>query len=211
MLESLLRAQDSPPSLHVTLSNRLVRYALVPWQAGLGGTAVQAYRRDCFVRLYGDVAQGWHIAAAPARRRAPALASAVDAALVAELQALCQRTGSRLVRLQPQLAAVVNRWRRALRAECFWLVLAEPGHVCVALAHQRAWRIVRAVRTADDPLAALPALLERETLLARTDAMPDRVYLWARCLAADEVEQLGGLPVIRLDKRQPLPDMRGSQ
>ncbi|MGZ5198620.1 MAG: hypothetical protein ACXWC4_02535 [Telluria sp.] len=210
-LEALLRAQDRPPRLYVTLSNRLVRYALVPWQAGLGGAAAQAYQRDCFVRLYGDRAMDWHVAAAPPTRHAPGLASAVDTALVSELQALCQRTGTRLLALQPQLAAVVNRWRRTLRGDCFWLALAEPGCLCVALAQRRAWRVIRTARTGDEPLAALPALLERETLLADTDAVPAQVYLWAPALAADGVDELGGLPAIHLETGRPLAAAGASQ
>lgn len=206
VLEALLGAQQRPPQLHVTLSNRLVRYAPVPSQAGLGGAAMQAYQRDCFMRLYGDAAVAWHIAATPPQRGAPGLASAVDATLVAELQALCQRTGARLVALQPQLAAVVNRWRRVLRGESFWLALAEPGYLCLALAHRGAWHAVRTART-DDPLAALPALLERETLLAEVDAAPDRVYVWAPALEANCLEQLGGLRAIQLEAAHPLEAM----
>jgi hypothetical protein len=197
-LEALLHAHDKPARLHVTLSNRLVRYAAVPWQAGLNARAAQAWQRDCLVRLYGDRALAWHLAATPATRRTPGLASAVDAALISELRALCGRTGTRLAVVQPQLAAVVNRWRRALRADCFWLVIAEPGYLCLALALQRGWREVRTARTGDDTLAALPALLRRETLLAETDASPTHVYLWAPDLETGVLEELGGLPATEL-------------
>ncbi|TFW32308.1 hypothetical protein [Massilia horti] len=197
-LEALLRTQARPARLHVTLSNRLVRYAFVPWQAGLKGVAVQAYQRDCFVRVYGDGARQWQIAATPPRRGAPGLASAVDAALVSELQALCQRTRAQLADVQPLLAAVVNCWRRVLQGDCFWLVLAEPGYLCLALSQHRTWRAVRTARTGANALAALGQLIERESLLADTDATPTQVFLWAPQFETADMEQVAGLPAVRL-------------
>jgi hypothetical protein len=198
-LETLLRERRPGARLSITLSNRFVRYAVVPWEPGIAGPAERAaYARDCLVQLYGDAAAGWDVALAPARRHAPAVASAIDLALVEALRAACARTGASLAALTPRLAAVCNAWRPMLKTRCGWLVLAEPGYLCLALAERRRWRVVRTLGTDERWLDGLAALLEREALLADVEDDIEDVFLWAPELAQD-VPAIGPWPVTRLE------------
>lgn len=196
-LDPLLREQARGTRVHVTLSNSLVRYALVPGRSKLGGHADDAYVRDCFGQLYGEAASGWAFCTA----RAPGavrVASAVDAELVGELAAACASAGLALSSLRPLLSGVVNRWRGEMRERCFWLVIAEAGTLCLAFAQRRRWRALRVVRTGDGWLDSLAALLEREALLSGIQADAAMVFLWGPDLPDGIHRDAGNWPVKRL-------------
>jgi hypothetical protein len=192
-LEPLLQEQPRGARVHVTLSNTLVRYALVPARQ-LARDADDAYVRDCLSQLYGEDSAGWDIrtAAAPGPVR---VASAIDAALAVELAAACERAGATLASVRPLLATVVNHWRRKLRANCFWLVLAEPGILCLALAERRRWRVLRSVRVGDRWQEELAALLGRETLLSGVESDVEKVFLWSPEHTEDAPAPVGQWPV----------------
>jgi hypothetical protein len=169
--------------LHVTLSNRLVRYAAVPWQPALAGHAERlAYARDCMRQLYGAAADGWDLCLSLDAVGRAGLASAIDAELPAALAALCARTGMALAALRPQLMDVFNRYRRLLRRlgpPCAWLLAGDADGLCGVLFDQGGWRVARNLHTAGDWLAGLDVLLARETWLADPAGEVGRVYLWA--------------------------------
>ena len=71
-----------------------------------------------------------------ARWRVPALACAVDRALVQELDRLLKQAGAGPSSIEPYPAAATNLWRRELTAEAFWLVLLEPGRLWLGRAEQ---------------------------------------------------------------------------
>jgi hypothetical protein len=100
--------------------------------------------------------------------------------------------------MRPLLATVVNRWRRRLRANCFWLVLAEPGMLCLALAEQRRWRVLRGVRVGDRWQDELAALLERETLLSGVQSDVEELFLWSAGHLEETPATVGRWPVTLL-------------
>lgn len=156
----------------VTLSNQFVRYALIPWQAGLRGEDEQAaYARHCFSAQFGSGAEGWDIRVSGAAPGLARLASAVDTQLLAALRQVASASAVR-----PQLMSTFNRYRRLLGAGSAWLVLAESGCLCLALFAAGEWRAVRTLNAGPGWQDALPALLEREACLADADA--EQVYLW---------------------------------
>jgi hypothetical protein len=157
-LAALKEAGLGKAKVTVVLSNHFVRYALVPWSSALGGPAEEdAYVRHHFVKIYGERAKAWTLRASPAPGTAPRLASAIDSALLKELQdVFAKLPGTRLASVQPQLMAGFNRLRKAIPAGGAWLVLAEPERACVALHDASGWR---AVHNGKEPWLAL---LERE-------------------------------------------------
>jgi hypothetical protein len=144
----------------VVLSNRLVRYALVPWSDALATPAEkEAYLRHHFAKIHGERAKAWTLRSSEGPPRAPRLASAVDAALVEAIKsAFAARGRVRLASIQPQLMHEVNAARRRLPANGAWLVMAEPERACVALLAEGAWRAVQNAK------GEWRALLERERL-----------------------------------------------
>ena len=142
-----LQTIDWPSRAHVTvvLSNHFVRYLLVPWSDAVRGEEEeQAYLRHHFKKIHGDRANDWVLRSSEARRGAPRLASAIDAALLEALKASFPKGGkARLVSVQPALMAAFNHHRGAIPASGAWLALAEPDRACVALHAGGEWRAVQ--------------------------------------------------------------------
>jgi len=117
--------------LTVVLSNRLVRYVVVPRTAGVSGDAEEAtLARHHFTRLHGERSRDWDVR----YDRETGLASAIDKSLIEELKNLV-----RLRSLQPYLMAAFNRLRSRIPAEGAWIVLPEAQATCVALYAKGAW------------------------------------------------------------------------
>ena len=155
-----LQAQrfDFPARVDVVLSDRFVRYAVLPWSGGLSGAAEEeAYVRHHFTKIHGDKAKGWAVRASPAGAGAPRLASAIDGALLEAIRKVFPKNGkAKLASVQPQLMARFNAANLKLPAEGAWLVLAEPERACIALHARGGWRSVQNAK------GAWLTLLERE-------------------------------------------------
>jgi hypothetical protein len=149
---------DFPAKVTVILSNRFVRYAVVPWSGALGGAAEEdAWLRHHFAKIHGERAKGWALRASAAAAGAPRLASAIDSALVEAIKECFQKNRkTKLVSVQPQLMTRFNEWRGGVPAAGAWLVLADAERACVALHSGGRWR---SVLSAGGPWLAL---LERE-------------------------------------------------
>ena len=148
---------DFPARVTVILSNRFVRYAVVPWSGALGGAAEEeAYLRHHFAKIHGERAKGWALRASEAAAGAPRLASAIDGALVEAIKDCFQHGKAKLASVQPQLMTRFNEWRGGVPAAGAWLVMADAERACVALHSGGRWR---SVLSAGGPWLAL---LERE-------------------------------------------------
>ena len=164
----------------VVLSNRLVRYALVPWSDALGGAEEEiAFARHNFERVYGEAAAQWALRVSDARDGTPKLASAVDAALPDALRETFAAAGVRLDSIQPVLMAVCNDYRSRLRGRHAWLALLEPGHLVLALLDRGNWARVRSLRIGPGWRVELARILEREAYLGGPEAAARDVFLWA--------------------------------
>lgn len=164
----------------VILTNRLVRYVLVPWSDALGDAGEEAaFARHCFERVYGEAAVQWELRVSDARDGLPKLASAVDAALPGALREVFAAAGVRLDSIQPGLMAVCNDYRRRLRGRHAWLALLEPGNLVLALLDHGRWVRVRSMRIGPGWRVELAQVLEREAYLADPEAATRDVFLWA--------------------------------
>ena len=151
----------------VVLSNRLVRYALVPSDAAASGPQEElALARFHFTRIYGERAKTWDLRLSEGAAGSARIASAIDQGLVEGLRAcFALPEGPRLVSVQPYLAAAFNGWRGSNNGkEPAWLVLHERERACFALASREGWHSVQSVRVAT--AGDLLPLLEREGLRA---------------------------------------------
>jgi hypothetical protein len=149
----LAALRELPPCrLTVVLSNRLVRYLVVPWNDALEGEAEeQAYLRHHFGRIHGERAKEWVF------RWSEGLASAVDKTVLEALKSALPRRGkAKLVSIQPELMAAFNRARGAVPPKGAWLVLPDEERACVALHVRGKWLAVQTAR------GEWQALLERE-------------------------------------------------
>ncbi|MFA7316435.1 MAG: hypothetical protein WC029_02595 [Sulfuricella sp.] len=162
------------------LSNHFMRYALVPWSEALSNDAEQmSHAQHCFRQAYGEAAANWELRLSPAPAGMPQLASAVDVRLLQALRQIFTRAGVALQSVQPQLMAAYNNCRSRLQDRSAWLVLVEPGCLCLALLQQGRWASVRSMRIGADWREQLPQLLERESCMAMPESVPEAVFVWA--------------------------------
>ena len=146
-------------ALTVVLSNRFVRYALLPQQAG-GVSAEEelALARFQFAKIHGERAKGWEV------RVSEGLACAIDAALLAELRKL------KVVSVQPLLMLAYNQSRKRIPREGAWLFLAERDWGCLARLAPRGWGAVLNGRETD-----VEHLIAQERSRASGEALPSLV------------------------------------
>lgn len=91
----------------VVLSNRLVRYVVLPWhEAVVTRSERRAQAHHHFRQIYGETADAWSIACSAPRYGKASLATAVDAGLIAGLRDVLARSACRLRSIQPYLPAV---------------------------------------------------------------------------------------------------------
>jgi hypothetical protein len=112
----------------VILSNRLVRYTVVPWHAELMRRAerlVQA--RHCFKQIYGNLADAWTISISGGGYRAPVLATAVDQELIEGLRSASTEVGARLVSIVPYLTAAYGQFRRTIDGASYFGVVEQDA------------------------------------------------------------------------------------
>lgn len=190
----------------VILSNHFVRYAVVPWNETLSDEAEEmALARHCFKQVYGEVTEPWELRLSPEKSGVRQLASAVDGRLLAVLRALFEQAGVALESVQPCLMTVYNNCRASLQQQSAWLVLHEPGCLCLALLEQGRWASVRTMRVGSDWHEALPLIVEREAFMAESDEAPKAVFLWSPGLENAVMPACGQLqvhalkPVVRAD------------
>lgn len=181
--------------LHVVLSDRFVRYQLLPWRAGVGGKAEwQAYAGHRFREVFGELATGWTIRMAPTPPGDAAMATAIDTALIEALHALSVRP-PRLASLQPRFVAAYNGWRHKLKGKACWFASLEKERACVALIERGLWRTVRNESGTESSPQGLPALLRRLELSMEAPPAAAAVYLSGELHGHALPEQLGSRPL----------------
>lgn len=160
----------------VRLSNHFVRYALIPGADKLRNHSERiAAARHQFRSLYGERADGWLVVPA-AISGDFRLAAAVDSGLIEALGATALDANLQLQRIEPLLAYVYNEARRGIEFTPTWLVVAEPGRVCLAYFENKQWRLVRNERLRGPLESELPTLLTRLSLAE--NAFPGRVLVY---------------------------------
>ncbi|MBI4998631.1 MAG: hypothetical protein HZC22_17385 [Rhodocyclales bacterium] len=164
----------------VVLANSLVRYLLVPQSNRLSPEDEAAVVRHCFQEVYGNAADQWELRASPAPDVPVRIASGIERALLDDLRGIVATAGIRLDSIQPRLMTVCNEHRRTLACQKAWLILVEPGNLCLGLVDQGSLVRVRGLRIDARWASELPALLEREACLAELDELPGDAFLWLR-------------------------------
>ena len=180
LAEKVAAGEFARADVALVLSNCFVRYALVPWSEALGGREEElAFARHCFARVYGGEVEDWALRLSPAGPGQARLACAVEHKLVDALSTCMSALGSRYRSLQPHLMASFNRWHARLGEQAAWLVVAEPGLLCLALLRGGCWLSVRTLKVGPDWMAELPRVLAREECLIDSQAECDQILVFA--------------------------------
>lgn len=167
-------------ALEVVLSHHWCRLALLP-----GGVALRNRQEELqFTRLRltqanGDLPDNWAITIAQSNPGAPRIACAADSELLAALDAAAAHGKSRVVSIQPVLAAALNDNRRSISDPHVWFCTIEGERICLARLQQKSWQSIRVARVFGQPGEALARLLNQESLLTEPDLLPREVALYA--------------------------------
>lgn len=147
----------------VILSNRFVRFALLPWSENLRHHHEEmAYARHRFASIHGEEAEKWEIRLSPGGPGEPRVASAVDPALLQALRDRFKETRLRLISIQPYLMAAYNRWRPSLiGGDCLFLAVESRLYTCAAFRGGQ-WCAVHGGNFQGELADELPVILDRE-------------------------------------------------
>lgn len=174
--EMLGQAEWQNAEVDVVLSNRLVRYAIVPFNAQLQSYAEQkAYAGHYLSHAYGDDAVRWEIRIQQGKPDGKRLVSAVDSMLLDGLRQACARHKLKLRSVTPWLMQEFNRHSRKIKADPAWFVLKEPGYSLFVLLSEGELATVNGV--SHGSIRELPLLLDRENLAASLAEPCKAVYL----------------------------------
>lgn len=188
----------------VVLSNRYLRYVVVPFDASVSGPEEElALARYHFSRIHGERVKDWDLRLSEGPPGATRLACAVDAGLIGEIRGCFPpASGAKLVSIQPYLMAAYNRWRDAIADEDAWLLLPEAEGACLAYASRAGWRAARTLQCHDD--AALAESMQREQL--RVDGAPRAALVHGEPSPAPAGWKLQRLALPPLEGYSPLDD-----
>lgn len=162
--------------VHIVLSNHHVRYAVVVDVALLAGAEREAAAHHALRSVYGDAADGWHIAMDDGSGGA-ALVAGVPQDLVAALRNACAAAGAGRVRIEPLFASAVNAALPAIGQDAGWVGVLEGGRLVLATVDDAGIRAVRSHRVLRDASDEVAALLQRVRLLDADADAPARSTL----------------------------------
>ena len=163
-LQGLLKQKNvRNSSATVVLSNHFVRYQLIGAQPDLSGyDEEQAFVRFSFAGVYGDEVNRWQLRWGSGLQLAPQIASAIDNALIEQIETTLNNAAVKLNSLQPYLMAAFNYVRKWVDASPHWFVLVEPGNACAGFMQGGDWQQLHTSRLGADWAADLPRVLGRE-------------------------------------------------
>jgi len=168
-------------SVRVVLSHDFVQYRVLPWREELrGDDEYLALARLEFASAFGSLAHDWTVCLSDEKPGASRIAAAMPSGLLAALVAQVNAAGGKLDGVQPYLAGTADLWQRHMpNRGVQWLVLHEPGRVCVAVKQDGDWRWLRHLRVGSDWAQQLPQMVAAEALLAGVDAPSDPIQVFA--------------------------------
>ncbi len=190
--EALPRLARAGMRANVILSNHFVNYVLVPWRDNMTDEDETVYARHCFKETYGDTSNSWEIRVSPSSAGAAALASAVDAAMLADLLRSLREAGLVVRSIRPHLMVAFNSCRSAMQGRTAWFALLEPGNLCLSLLRDGQFAWMRKIRIGDaSSHEELSGALEREAYLVEDGMDTQDVFLWAPQLGGKSVPGRG--------------------
>lgn len=166
--------------LDVVVSDRFVRYALLPWTPLLKDhTEWHAFARESIVTLYGGQTVDWPLSMAGDRDGSNRVACALQPTLLACVAAAAESRQSRIDTFSPLFVSLFNRDRRRLGSRT-WYVVQETNYTTFGLLSDRRWCALFSRRTVGDGLVELETTIDRENLSLRNSEPCHDVALVAR-------------------------------
>lgn len=165
----VLVEEYKPKVLHVVVSDRLVRYLVLPWNPQVQGASEEmALARIEFEDTYGEQSAGdWTFSVSTEKPGINRLVCALPTALIEGLRALARSNRVRLQSMQPNLIAVMRSQRRDLGPQG-WFINMEGGRLTLLHWNQGGVFWVSSGRCAPRSLESALSVLRREMLISGT-------------------------------------------
>lgn len=184
--------------LRVQLTDTLVRYANIPWQAGLGSDADwRALAALRFREVHGDIATQWRVRLDPAAPGEDALAAAMDETLVAALHTIAPNV--KLGSLQSHFTCRLNNTLSQLPRQSVVFASIEDQRIVLAQVQRRRVTRVRNESFRGDAVSALIALVQRRRLL-NTAAPGQPIWVYDECETRHWPDILDDSPLTRIGR-----------
>ena len=186
----------------VIVSNHFVRYALVPWSAALVSDAEKlGWVRHHFVEVYGEAVANAQYRWSEEGPDAGCLASAIDGEFMDRIGSVFEGNGLRLRSIQPYLMAVFNRFGRRAAGKAWWVLAAEPGHVCLASIARGRWHGIASRKIGADWQTEMRTVLDRELVLAGGADAPEAIFAYVPGIPSFQIPQWNKVPLRTLAPR----------
>ena len=171
--QALREADAEGGDVVILLSNRLVRYAIVPNpDSASGWQEIDLLTRHAFERVHGAAVDGWEFRLSCAAPGRAALASAIDRVLVDGLRDAAAGCKARVVSIRPYLMAAYNH--SVGRASSYGMfVVVEPQRICQLVWQDKGWLAVQQAYAGEDWQSALPGILDRMVLGLGLESLRD--------------------------------------
>lgn len=144
------------------LSNRFVRFALLPWATNAQGeSASLALATACLESQYGDMS-GWTVRIDDGRNGQARLVCAMDTALLDTLQSALAKHPC--ARVEPYFVTCWNRWHKTVQNSDALFAVSESGATVIASIKNDRWQSLRALSGQQNGIGLINALA-RESLL----------------------------------------------
>lgn len=194
------QAEAGTVRLSVLLSHRFTRYLMLPWSdERLDPAQADAYLASQVEAAYGDAGRGWTVTVDDSGRREPALACAIDTALLEALHALSPTV--RIDSVTPWWVPAFAQQRRRLPAQG-WFAAVEPGALALLeLADGRVQQLTQHHWEGEWSPVLTRAVRRQALRSMRDEALP----LVVCDLSALPSGQLPGTATLALRSEQPWP------
>lgn len=177
-LGQLLEQSRQHMPLTVVLSNRLVRFRILPApRPFMAERDREALLKHGFREVYGEASEGWAMRLNPLPDGDTVVACAIDAALLAELKSLCATHALSLRSVQPDFMAGFNQARKLTRGKAACFVQVEAGHCMIGLMRDNAWHSLNAIAISAEWQQELTTVIRREMLLAGWEGREPEIVL----------------------------------
>lgn len=179
-LEQMVAGSDGSEMV-VTLSNRFVRYVVLPAQKNIANPAeLHAYAEFHMREIYGERMTKWILGISAWDPGAGGVCAAIEHGLAERLEEVAARHKIRLKYIEPYFTGEFDRSRKRLNGNRAWFALVETGHFCFAFLDNGAWQRISSRRILHVTADELIAVLDQEAVLfSMRREVIETVYLCA--------------------------------
>jgi hypothetical protein len=160
---------------HIVLSNKFVRYAIVPWKNELSKTDERiAFTTHCFTQAFGERIKNWDFCISQPEYGQSTIASTIEPNLITKIHEVFDALGMPLNSITPELMLIFNHIVNQAKInnlinindgdDVFWIAAIQNQQLCLALHDESGWRLLKNMMTEADVIAQINTIMHREVI-----------------------------------------------